>query len=116
GGGERAPRREAEARVGMSLQRGEVVEKLRALALLLLLQLRDLPAAAPDLFDDPRGEVLRDPLPAEVAPAVGAVLVRIERRLDQPVGLGLEGADLLLAVRDESQRRRLHPPERDRAV
>ena len=47
GGGERAPRREAEERVGVALERGEVVEELRALALLLLLELGDLARRCP---------------------------------------------------------------------
>ena len=38
---QRAPRREAEERVRVALERGEVVEELRLLALLLLLELRD---------------------------------------------------------------------------
>ena len=100
----------------MALQRGEVVQELRALALLLLFELRDLAAAAADLPDDLLGEILGDPLPAEIAAAVGAALVGLERGFHEPVRLGLEGADLLLAPRDEGQRRRLHAAERHRAV
>src|SRR5207248_7429293 len=112
---ERAPGREPEERVGMALQRGEVVQELRALALLLLFELRDLAAAAADLPDDLLGEILGDPLPAEIAAAVGAALVGLESGFHEPVRLGLEGADLLLAARDEGQRRRLHAAERHRA-
>ena len=39
-----------------------------------------------------------------------------EGSVDQPVGLGDECLDLLLAARDDRQRRRLHAPERDGAV
>src|SRR5207248_2691834 len=112
----RAAGREPEERVGVPLQRGEVVQELRALALLLLLELRDLAAAVADLLDDPRREVLRDALAAQVAAAVRAALVGRERGLHEPVRLRLEGADLLLAASYQRQRRRLHPPARDRSV
>ena len=47
----------------------------------------------------------------------GARLVdRVERRVDDPVGLRLEIADLLLAAGEDRQRRGLHAAERDRAV
>ena len=39
-----------------------------------------------------------------------------EGRVDEPVGLRLERLDLLLAAGDDRERRRLHAPERDRAV
>ena len=108
--------REPEERVGVTLQGGEVVQKLRALALLLLLELRDLAAAVADLLDDPRREILRDALAAQVAAAVRAALVGRERGLHEPVRLGLEGADLLLAASDERERGGLHPSERHRSV
>ncbi len=62
------------------------------------------------------GELLVDPLAAEVAAAVGAIGVGEEPGLDQPVRLGLEGADLLLAAGDQRERGRLHAAERDGAV
>ncbi len=100
----------------MALERGEVVEELRLLALLLLLEARDLAGLALDVGDDRRCLVLLDPLAAEVAAVVGAVAARLERGLDEPVRLGDECADLLLAARDERERRRLHAAERDRAA
>ena len=115
-GREGAARREAEEVVRPPLERGQVVEKLRALALLLLLELRDLAGLAASLVDDLRRVLLGDPLAAQVAAAVEPVLVGGEARLDEPVGLGDEGADLHLAPRDEREGRRLDAAERDGAV
>src|SRR3954466_16297528 len=50
------------------------------------------------------------------AALVAARALGLEGGVDQPVLLGLEGADLLLAARDDGQRGRLHTPERDGAV
>src|SRR3954468_10037116 len=113
---QRAPGGEAEQRVGVALERGEVVQELDALALLLLVDLRDLAGVALDLADDLRGVVLGDALAALVATAVAARAARLEGGLHEPVGLRLEGADLLLAARDQRQRRRLHAAERHGAV
>jgi hypothetical protein len=91
--------------------------ELRLLALLLLLELRDLARLTGDGLDD-RGplRLRREPLAAQVAARVVALPGRLEVGLDQPVGLGLERPDLLLAARDQRQRRRLHAAEADRAV
>ena len=62
------------------------------------------------------GQLLVDPLAAEVAAGVEALVVGREVGLDEPVRLGLERADLLLAAGDERERRRLDAAERDRAV
>jgi hypothetical protein len=98
------------------LKRGEVVEQLWALLLLLLLELRDLARLPGGLLDDLRRLFLGDPLAAEVAARVEALLARGEAGLDQPVRLRLEGPDLLLALGDQREGRRLDPPERDGAV
>src|SRR5205085_7763510 len=100
----------------VALERGEVVEKLRLFALLLLLELRDLARLALDLADDLRGLILRDPLAAEEAAGVAAPLVGREARLHEPVGLGLEVPDRLLALDDQSERGRLHTAQRYGAV
>ena len=113
---ERPPRAEAEERVCMALERGEVVEELRRLALLLLLELRDRAGLPGRLLDDRLGLVLLDPLPAQVAPAVEPLAGRGEAGLDEPVRLGDERPDLQLAADDERERRRLHAAERDGAV
>src|SRR4029453_17484308 len=55
GGGEGAPCAEAEAGVGVALQRREVVEERRALLALGLLELGDLAAGAADGLDDRPG-------------------------------------------------------------
>ena len=107
---------EAEPRVGLALERGEVVQELRAFALLLLLELRDLAPLIAAVLHDRGRELLVDPLAAEVAARVEALGVRREVGLDQPVRLGLECADLLLPPRDERERRRLHPSQRHDAV
>ena len=67
GGGQRAAGGEAVQRVGVALERGEVVEQLRALGLLLGLELGDRAGLALGLLDDLRGLVLGDPLAAHVA-------------------------------------------------
>jgi hypothetical protein len=122
GGPERAAGGEAEARVGLALQRREVVEERRALLLRRLLELGDLARLAADRLDDRLG--LRGRLQprlragveaAGVAPA-GLAAGRLERRVDQPVLLRLERPDLLLAPGEQGERRRLHAAERDRAV
>src|SRR4051794_17846525 len=100
----------------MALERREVVQQLDALALLLLVDLGDLAGTALDLADDLRRLVLGDALPALVAAAVGARAARLEGCLHEPVRLGLEGADLLFAARDQRERRRLDASERDGAV
>ena len=117
-GRQRAARREAEQRVGVALERGQVVEELRLLALLLLLELRDLagPGRSSASTIALRLVLGGQPLAAQVAAGVEALAGGGEARLDEPVGLGHEGADLLLAARDQRQRRRLHAAERDRAV
>ena len=115
GGGERAPGGEAEARVRLALQRGEVVEERRALLLRRLLELRDRARLAADGGDDRLG--LGGGLQARLRAGVEAALVargRARRPWARSVastsqyGLGLEGADLLLAAGDDRQRRRLH--------
>src|SRR3954451_14465163 len=116
GGGAGAAGGEPEQRVGVALERREVVEQLDPLALLLLVDLRDLAGAPLDLLDDLRRVVLGDALAALVAAAVATRPARLEGGLDEPVRLGLEGADLLLAPGDERERRRLDAAERDRAV
>src|SRR5256885_3962855 len=62
--------------------------------LLLLLELRDRAGAATRLVDDPGGLVLLDPLATEVATHVEPLAGGGEAGLDEPVRLGLEGADL----------------------
>ena len=121
GRGERPSRGEAEAGVGVALQRGEVVEQLRALLALGLLELRDLAGLAVAVADD--GLRLGGGLDPRVRAGVVAALVAaravlggVELGVDDPVGLGLEVADLLLAPGEDRQRRRLHAAERDRAV
>src|SRR5207245_2913033 len=87
-GAERAARAEAVERVRVALQRGEVVEQRRDLALLLLLELGDRPAAGRlRLLDDLCGLVLLDALAADVAAGVVAVAGSGERGLDEPVRL-----------------------------
>ena len=118
-GGERAPGGEAEAAVGLALQRREVVEQRRALGALLALELRDDAGLAAHGGDDRVG--LRGALQARLRAVVVAALVhaltrRGEERVDEPVRLGHERADLLLAARDDRQRRRLHAAQRDGAV
>ncbi len=133
-GRERALGGEAVAVVGLALERREVVEHRRFLALLLLLELRDRPRLAAARRDDRRGLLLgadarafgvsgaagRRLVVAEISALAGGCLAlerpRGEGRVDQPVGLGLEGLDLLLAARDDRERRRLHAPERDGTV
>ena len=100
----------------MALKGGEVVEELRQLALLLLLELRDLALLALDLAHDLRRLVLGDALAAEVAAGVAARLVRRELGLHEPVRLGLEVADRLLALDEQSERGRLHPAQGHGAV
>ena len=114
---ERPARREAEERVRVPLEGGEVVEELGLLALLLLLQLRDLAVAAGAGLDDClRIRLGRQALAAEVAAAIEPLSGRRERTFDEPVRLGLERSDLLLAPRHERERGRLHSAERDGAV
>ena len=121
-GRERAPGGEAEARVGLALERREVVEERRALLLGRLLELGDRAVLAAHGGDDRlrlggrlQARLGAGVVAAGVAPA-GRSAGRLEERVDEPVGLGLERADLLLAPRDQRQRRRLHAPERDGAV
>src|SRR5439155_10033110 len=86
------------------------------LALLLLLEPGDLARLIATRVDD-RGRLVLglEPLAAQIAAGVLALLGP-EARLDQPVRLGDERADLELALDDQSQRRRLDAPERDGAV
>ena len=117
-GAERAPRGEPEAGVGLALQRREVVEQRRALALLGLVELGDLARLAADGGDDRLG-LLRGADPGALEVVAALVLARAlgrEPRVDQPVRLGHERADLLLAAGEDRQRRRLHPAQRHRAV
>src|SRR3712207_4663071 len=69
-GRERASGGEAVERVRVTLEGGQVVEKLRLLALLLLLELRDLALAAGARANDRLRLVLGDPLAAQVAARV----------------------------------------------
>src|SRR5262245_42267834 len=100
----------------MTLERREVVQKLRRLALFLLLELRDLAGLPRGRADDRVGVGLRDPLAAEVAGRVLALAGGGEERFHEPVRLRLEGADRKLAADDERERRRLHAAERDSPV
>jgi hypothetical protein len=50
------------------------------------------------------------------AALVAAAAVGLEGGVDEPVRLGREGGDLLLAAGEDGQRRRLDPAERDGAV
>ena len=66
----------------MTLQGGQVVEELRLLALLLLLQLRDLAGLARNRLDDrDRLRLCRQALAAEVAPGVMALRGGLEASL-----------------------------------
>ena len=116
---ERAFGGEAVAVVGLALQRRQVVEHRRFLALLFLLELGDL--ARPALARRRRSPRPRSRGDARLgagveAALVGALAVGLEGRVDEPVGLGHERFDLLLAPRDDRERRRLHASERDGAV
>ena len=74
GRAERAFRGEAVERVRVALERREVVEELRQLALLFLLQLRDLARALLAVLDDRGGlGLVRKPFAAEVAARVEAL-------------------------------------------
>ena len=118
-GRERAARGEAEAAVGLALQRREVVEQRRALLALLRLELRDLADLAAHGRDDGVGGLGgRQPRlrAVVVAALVDALAGRGEDGVDEPVRLGHERADLLLAAREDRERRRLHAAERHRAV
>ena len=118
-GRERAAGGEAVARVRLALERREVEQERRALGALGLVELRDLAAPALDRRDDRLGvgRALQARLRALVeAAGVAAVVVGGEARVDEPVLLGLEGADLLLAPGEDRERRRLHAAERHRAV
>src|SRR5205807_639551 len=89
------------------------VEQLRALALLLALELGDLARLALAGRDDRVRLVLRrQPPAAEVAAGVETLAGGGEARLHQPVGLRLEVLDLDLAPSDERERRGLDAPER----
>ena len=145
--GKCAPRREAVARIGLALQRREVVQHRRTLALLLLVELGDRPLPALTGRDDRKrlllgGQArLRTGMKAScvdartfsstlagcvvcapVAPLRIALLIsagsdsRVEARVHQPIGLGHERLDLLLATRDDRKRRRLHAPKRNGPV
>ena len=107
---------EAEENVRVALQRGEVVQELGSLPLLLLLELRDQAGAPAALLDDLRRLLFRNALAPEVAAAVDALAGRFEARLDEPVRLGRESSDLQFPSDDERERRRLHAPEGDGAV
>ena len=119
-GRQRPPRREPVAAVRVALERGQVVRScgrsLRSDFSSLVIspvwpwQASTIAAASPQSYPRVR---------AGVVPAlVGArrVLHRIEDRVDEPVRLGLEIADLLLAPGQNRERRRLHPAQRHRAV
>src|SRR5205085_812938 len=120
GRGERAPRREAVARVGVALERGQVVEERRALLLRRRLELGDLAGLAADGGDDRVGlrgggqARLRAGVVAALVAAPALARLRLERRVDEPVLLGLEVADLLLTARKDRERRRLDAAQRDR--
>ena len=114
---QRAARGESIERVGVALETREVVEQLRTLALLLLLQLGDLARLPRARVDDRLGVLCgRQPLSAQIPAAVLARARGLEARLDQPVGLGLEVAYLLLAPGDQRERGGLDAAERDGAV
>src|SRR5205823_9929161 len=119
---------------GLALQRRQVVEHRGFLALLALLELddRSRPALAGGndrerllLAGDARSAGRPIGAAGAVkAPCVGAlgarrILVELaergEGRVDEPIRLGLERPDLLLASRHYRERGRLHPPEPDRA-
>src|SRR5207248_6457216 len=113
---QRAPRRETEQRVRVPLERRQVVEQERLLALLLLLELGDRARLVAARIDDLRGLVFGlEPLAAQIAAGVVALL-RAETGLDEPVGLGDERADLELAPDDQRERGRLNAAERHGAV
>src|SRR6185312_13823648 len=114
-GRERAARGEPVARVGLALEGGEVEQQRRALGPLGLLELRDLAAPATHGRDDRLGlgGALEPRLGTGVeATRVAALVVGGELRVDEPVLLGLEGADLLLAPGEDRERRRLDAPQR----
>ena len=125
-GAERAPRGEAEAAVRVALQRGEVVEQRRALSARRLLELGDDAGGVAHGRDDRRGLLgaarraapCRSPRRSRRARGSGPRTrarprLGLERGVDDPVRLGSEGADLLLAAGEDRERRRLHAAERD---
>ena len=115
-GRERAARGEAVPRGGLALERREVVEQGRLRALRALGERGDVALAVAHALDDRVGVLAGQDVrlrAAHVAAAVGGLVGRLERRVDEPVRRRLEGLDLLLAPHQDRQRRRLHAPERD---
>src|SRR5205807_7325788 len=95
---ERAPRRETEAAVRVTLERGEVVEQGRPLGLLLLLHLLDRAVLADYLLDDLLGapEVAEDARLVALEPH--ALVAGVELRADEAIRLRRERLDLALAL------------------
>src|SRR5581483_3005355 len=93
-----------------------VVEQLRKLPFLLVLELRDRAGAARARLDHGRRRPLLEPLPTEITARVEAFSARLEAGLHEPVRLGLEVSDLQLSRDDQRERRRLYAAQRDRAV
>ena len=120
GRAERAARGEPVAVVGLALQRREVVEERRLLLARRLVELGDLAGAGRERRRrsprPPAPPGSRGWAPGVVAALVAALARGLEGGVDEPVLLGDEGADLLLAPREDRQRRRLHAAERDGAV
>ena len=112
---QRAARGEAEAAVGVALERGQVVEERRALVLLLPLDRGDGAVLALHLLGD-RGRLLAVPHARLVLVEPEPGVARVEARVDEPVRLRDEGLDLALALHDQRERRRLNPAERDDAA
>jgi hypothetical protein len=113
--GQGAARGEAEAPVGISLQRGQVVEERSPLALFLALHLCDRARPAGDLCGDLVGTLERIEDSRLVAFEPEALVLREKGSVDEAVRLGNEGLDLALALDDHRQCRGLDASERDDA-
>src|SRR5205085_8670129 len=101
------------------LERRQVVEELGALLTLGLLELGDLADPAPaGIYDRPSRVRISYPRVGAVVVATvvdaRTILHRIERRVDDPIRLGREVPDLLLAPGQDGQGRGLHPAQRHR--
>ncbi len=119
---ERGLGRVAEARVGLALQRGQVVEQRAGLRAGLGLLDHGGRLAAAGLGDGLRAGLVPETVGARVGVvaalerrveplALVAAGLRVEAGLDLPVRPRDMAADLLLALDDDRQRRRLHAPD-----